>query len=85
LGHIAEPGLVDAGDSGGEREVGAADLEAVAVLVEPDPGRGFERAVAEPSLASANDRAMVKQPAWAAAISSSGLVPAPFSKREPKP
>ncbi len=30
------------------------------------------------------DRAMEKQPAWAAPISSSGLVPAPSSKRERK-
>src|SRR5207302_11170251 len=35
----------------------------------------------KPALPSAADVAMVKQPACAAAISSSGLVPMPFSKR----
>src|SRR6266568_4127650 len=34
-----------------------------------------------PALPSCAERAMVKQPAWAAARSSSGLVPTPFSKR----
>ena len=34
-----------------------------------------------PALPSCAERAMVKQPAWAAAINSSGLVPRPFSKR----
>jgi hypothetical protein len=35
----------------------------------------------KPALSSANDSAMVKQPACAAAISSSGLVPLPSPKR----
>src|SRR5437867_5045755 len=34
-----------------------------------------------PALPSCAESAMVKQPAWAAARSSSGLVPTPFSKR----
>src|SRR5947208_3325514 len=34
-----------------------------------------------PALPSCAERAMVKHPAWAAASSSSGLVPTPFSKR----
>jgi hypothetical protein len=34
-----------------------------------------------PALSSENDSAMVKHPAWAAAISSSGLVPLPSPKR----
>jgi len=36
-------------------------------------------------LPSIKDKAIEKQPAWAAAISSSGLVPGPFSKRDLKP
>src|SRR5688500_3062904 len=36
------------------------------------------------ALPSSAEKAMAKQPAWAAAMSSSGLVPAPFSKRVPK-
>ena len=35
-----------------------------------------------PALASSLAKAMVKQPAWAAAMSSSGLVPVPSSKRD---
>jgi hypothetical protein len=34
-----------------------------------------------PALPSCADSAMLKHPAWAAAISSSGFVPIPFSKR----
>ena len=36
----------------------------------------------KPALASAFANAIEKQPAWAAPISSSGLVPAPSSKRD---
>lgn len=36
------------------------------------------------ALPSSAEKAMAKQPAWAAAMSSSGLVPTPFSKRVPK-
>ena len=36
----------------------------------------------KPALPSAEESAMEKQPAWAAPISSSGLVPVPCSKRE---
>jgi hypothetical protein len=34
-------------------------------------------------LVKSPDSCMEKQPAWAAAMSSSGLVPTPLSKREP--
>jgi len=37
-----------------------------------------------PSRSKAAARAMEKHPAWAAAMSSSGLVPSPSSKREGK-
>ena len=35
-----------------------------------------------PALPSSADSAIEKQPAWAAAISSSGFVPSPSSKRD---
>ena len=35
-----------------------------------------------PALPSSAERAIEKQPAWAAAISSSGFVPSPSSKRD---
>src|SRR6478752_4887538 len=42
------------------------------------------RSGVKPASPSVADSAIAKQPAWAAAISSSGFVPAPDSKREPK-
>jgi hypothetical protein len=42
------------------------------------------RSTTWPAVASAFDSAMVKQPACAAAMSSSGLVPLPVSKRDLK-
>ncbi len=35
----------------------------------------------KPALPSSDENAIEKQPAWAAAINSSGFVPTPFSKR----
>src|SRR5205807_3541853 len=61
------------------------------ILVMPKPASVFSRwtlAVVstrvgvKPALANPLDNAIEKQPAWAAAMSSSGLVPAPSSKRE---
>src|SRR5689334_22046008 len=42
------------------------------------------RSGVKPALPSSAENAMAKHPACAAAINSSGLVPAPDSKREPK-
>ena len=70
----------------------AVNVSADLVTVKPSPSLSSVTSALvsicpslNPARASAKDSAMVKQDACAAAISSSGLVPGPSSKREAKP
>ncbi len=72
----------DAGHPGRRRQVDGADGPACLRVVFKGQGRGrAERVGDEAGALKGRERAIVKQPAWAAAISSSGLVPEPSAKR----
>ena len=61
------------------------DGKAAVDLLERHVRRGVHLLGGEPASPRISDSAMVKQPAWAAPISSSGLVPGLPSKRAAKP
>ena len=71
-GHVADGDQVDLGD--GLRAVDPLQVDARGGL---DRGRAGSRRRRAPC-----DSAIEKQPAWAAPMSSSGLVPSPSSKRD---
>jgi len=80
-GHLREDGLIQTRHSGTQGEGRTADAEALSVRIETHGRLGAEFGRRVAGALQLKRRAIVKQPAWAAAMSSSGLVPFSFSKR----
>ncbi len=79
---LHEDGWIDTGHSGLADDVTRSEFEATILWSDRDMRRCVDIFRRETCLAE-HQRAMAKQLAWAAPSSSSGLVPALFSNREP--
>ena len=78
---IGESCFVEVGHFGAQRKSRTADPKSFALRFKSDGRLGAEFCRCESGSLQAKASAIVKQPACAAAISSSGLVPFSFSKR----